>query len=161
LERTEVYSLIENHYKAHQGELVKKLRNAVNGHHNAEDTVQEAYTRALKYWDTYDSERGLDKWFSSILRNCIKDTQKDSILKGMVLEDMMNMPEPQHDDVFNNVAAGEIVGFIEKEPKHHQLILRSYLVMGYTSAEIAEFTGYKPDAVRQIISRFAKKFREV
>lgn len=151
--QAEVYKLIEDHYRKHFNSNVSKLRYATGSAHNAEDTVQEAYTRALKYWKSYNFQ-GVENWFISILNNCIRDTQKDTILNGMVQEDLAHVVEPTRPDITDEVLANEVKREINKQPARVAQILHLYLFEGYTSRELSEFTEYSPEAVRKAVSRF-------
>lgn len=154
VKRFEVYKLIEDHYRGNFNSLVKKLRNATGSHHNAEDCVQEAYTRALKYWNTYDGDMGISSWIGGILSNCIRDTQKDQILKGMVQEDVAALSDTPHADGTDVIYLNEIRDRISKFPARIRHVLRLYILEGYSGKEVANLTNYSAEAVRKIVSRF-------
>jgi len=156
--RKEVYLLIETHYRKHYRELVNRLRYTCGTVHNAEDTVQEAYTRALKYWNTYLPEKSLEAWFNTIISNCIRDHQRDTILNGMVKEDAIPLADYVTSDPLNAVLSSQVKERISKLPIDVGIVLYSFLFLGYSSKEIAQFTEYKPDAVRKIVSRFREEY---
>ncbi len=157
MDKSKVYLLIEEHYKRKFKDQVKGLSHATGGYHNAEDTVQEAYTRACKYWNTYDQARTFDAWFQTILSNCVRDKQRDSVLNGMVQEAANVMADPPTGDVTNRIYLDEVVKKMMAYPKHVAYVLKMYLLLGYTSKEIAEFTDYKPENIRQIVTRFRQE----
>lgn len=157
MNRKQVYALIEEHYKKSFRSQVNRLKSATGGHHNAEEAVQEAYVRACKYWNTFDTDKTFDVWFSTILFNCTRDKQRDVILNGMVQEGAEIIDFPMGDVAFNRIATDEIKKKIKEYPKHISFILNMFLFYGYTSKEIAEFTDYKPEAIRKIVSRFRQE----
>lgn len=156
LKRSDVYKLIEEHYRDNRFTLVKKLRNATGSMHNAEDCVQEAYTRACKYWSTYDGNLGFSSWIGGILSNCIRDTQKDQILKGMVQEDAIAFSDCVQPDGTDGVYLNELRASISILPVRTRHVLRLYLLEGWTGKEVAQATNYSAEAVRQIVSRFKR-----
>lgn len=158
--REKVYEFIEAHYREYRSMLIKKYRNALGGHHNAEDAVQEAYTRACKYWQTYDGAQPFGGWFHTILNNCIKDQQRDTILNGLVQESEDNLVgsvPARADDI---VLVNEMIARIDKMPEHTAIVLKAAFVWGYTAEEIAEFTPYQISNIRQLISRFRRENAE-
>lgn len=156
--RTDTFALIEDHYREHRKEFINKLRFALGNIQNAEDTVQEAYTRALTYWKAYDKNKGLDAWIGTILTNCIKDKQRDSILLGMVSEDLAVMPEPARIDITDVVFAKELKDTISRLPITMSYPLYLYLFEGYTSREIAEITEQNANSIRKMVSRFRDSY---
>lgn len=161
MDKAQVYKLIEDHYRKNFNTLIKKVRNAVGGHHNAEDTVQEAYTRALKYWQTFVLTGSFEPWFHTILNNCIKVTQKDNILNGLVQEDTETAVLESNDcDADSVVLINEIGDYLAKYPKQQQDIIIMVLVFGMTSKEVAEVTMYQSEAIRQMVNRFKKEIRD-
>lgn len=157
--RIEVYGLIGQHYRTNFNNFVAKLQHTLGGKHNAEDTVQEAYTRALKYWKSFDlAEASLDQWISGILGNCIKDFRRDSALNGLVQEDLAAMPEPPRFDITDLIMANELKSTINFLPSIMRFVLWLYLIDGYTSREISDLTDFSPEAVRKTVSRFKENY---
>src|SRR5574337_375621 len=61
---------LKEYYSANFSNMVKKIYRSCGNYHDAEDIVQAAFERALKYKETCKT---LDKWFGSILRNSYRD----------------------------------------------------------------------------------------
>ena len=69
-------SLITKHYIENYKRLVKRSMWRVPNKSLAlaEECVQEAYARALKYYSTFNPKQDLfNNWFEGILRNAIND----------------------------------------------------------------------------------------
>ena len=79
--------LIEQHYKDHYSKLVGWLRHGGLSVHDAEDIVQEAYTRAVEYFHAYDPTSDFGGWFTGILRACRKTHVMKEMLHGAVFEE--------------------------------------------------------------------------
>ena len=73
-----MHKQIENHYKENYGRILKRMTFRAGGIHQAEDIVQEAYCRALKYYSELKVEE-FDRWFSMILNNAYNDYKRDEI----------------------------------------------------------------------------------
>jgi len=71
--RDEAYKVIEDYYRKNFKRLVNISRGRAGSYHNAEDVVQEAFTRALKYHKSYNpAMTAFDAWFSRILDNSLR-----------------------------------------------------------------------------------------
>lgn len=86
MEQQQVYELIETHYREEQPRIVARIGRYLKHRANAEDVVQEAYLRMIKYWKAYDGEQEIGKWFGSILNNTIKDFFKKEMVHGMEVQ---------------------------------------------------------------------------
>lgn len=158
-DKANVYSLIEQHYKDHYRSSVQSLSYKLGGVHNAEDVVQEAYTRALTYWKSYNLSSGLDQWITAILGNCVKDFLIDTISNGLVKEDLAAMPEPPRFDMHDHLFAEEVKDTISRLPGPMRFMLELYLIEGYTSQEVADLMEETTaDAVRKTVSRFKENY---
>ncbi len=155
MNKDEVYALIDTHYKANAKNTINRLRFGLGNHHNAEDTVHEVYYRALRYWSSYDPNKGLDQWISTIQKNCIRDTQRDIIMNGMVMEDQAALAlDPPYFDITDHILLNEIKAKIDSQPTFQAHILRLYILEGYTSRELAAVTDLSAEAIRKMVSRF-------
>ena len=82
--------ILEIHYNRNRDVLTKKLAGRVGTRYNAEDVVQEAYARALKYFRawTYDGVGteldSFNRWFTTILNNACREFQYEERGQGMV-----------------------------------------------------------------------------
>lgn len=64
---------LESFYKETFDRYVKRMRNRAGTKEAAEDVVQEAFLRAVKYFDSYNPTQPLENWFYRILNNSLKD----------------------------------------------------------------------------------------
>lgn len=146
---------IETYYRENYKDRIKFARKRV-GNYNlalAEEAVQEAFTRALRYFPTYDEKEDFDNWFGKILVNCINDLKRIEGDSGVSREEFSN-------DYVAEVAFNkEVVALFEQETPRNKEILNMYFFYGYKSREVAEFIHISHDSVRDIIRTFRKKVR--
>ena len=91
--KEEAYKMIEDHYKNNFKRLVNKTVGKTGNRYNAEDAVQEAYTRALAYYKTFNPESGVfEKWFENILNNSVRNLNSEARSKGIVNPDNIDPP---------------------------------------------------------------------
>lgn len=146
---------IETYYRENYKERLKFARKRVGGYNLAlaEEAVQEAFARALRYFSTYDAEEDFDKWFGKILVNCINDIKRIEGDSGASRDEFSN------DYIANVQFNKEVVELFGKETPRNQEILNMYFFYGYKSREIAEFMHISHDSVRDIIRTFRKRVR--
>ena len=150
-------------YKDKRKQYISMMSGILQGDRAAaEDVVQEAFTRAIKFWKSYDEKRGkLATWFNRILFNSLRDVQKE-----------MRGHPPSHDmdfsvqDVFTNSNlsdnpeffnfVSESVGNVDND--YHKRILELFFLLGYTSTEISQIEeGATVSNVTTVVNRFRKQ----
>lgn len=160
--REEVYKEIEGHYREKYETVVKTIGRSFNNFQDAEDVVQEAYTRACQYWDSYDAEVSIfDTWFEGVLENCLKDKKKDLKLQGGTIEYKVERDTRAiNPSSLSKRELENIDELISKRPEHMQKILRLHLWKGYDISDIEKVVPEKWDNIRTIVMRFKKELRE-
>lgn len=148
------HKLIEEHYRLNYNKLVKRTAWKVpyRAEHLAEECVQEAYTRAMKYINTFNPKHDeFNKWFNGILRNTINDCRTIEKDKGATVEidDDCTPLTPSRQE--RTIAIFQIKNLAEGNTKR---ILSLFLLYGFKTREISELMGIKHNSVRQIISRW-------
>jgi len=160
LERDE---LITNHYLANYNKLVKTSQRRVPDHSLAlaEEVVQEAYARALKYFVTFNPKiNSFDVWFKKILRNATNDCRFTEQERGVTyqldenIEDVSVTKEEKKQYIDILYIIYNTYNNRDKE------ILLLFFLYNYTSKDISEYTGIKDTTIRQIILRFRNKIRD-
>lgn len=155
----EFHQLIEEHYRKHRKDLVRKFSGRVRGRTNAEDVVQEAYARALQYQDSYDGKKGFDNWFNTILRNAANDFNKEERARGQTYSNMVyDMPGP--DPKSYRHILSQIIEKINKKPEDIRQILTLYFLDQYTQKEIEQVSVKSRKAIENIVLRFRKEIKD-
>ena len=149
---------IEQHYKTNFNMLVKRFTRPAQTVWNAEDVVQTAYERAMKYFGTYDPSSNFDKWFSGILRNSLIDTLNEEL--GIVYEELDEFAFPATSYVEYDVLIEVVEEMIGKEPEDNQPILELHFLKGFKAKDIYEFNKFSYPNTRKIIQRFRDKLKK-
>lgn len=152
--------LIEQHYRENYHLYVKKMRNRTRDWSLVlpEEIVQEAYTRALKYYKAYDdSIQTFDAWFHAILNNTLRSVQKEEREKGVVhtiIDDIATTDDflPRRHDLL-----GHIYGMPEGRERS---IVTLYYLHGFKTKDIAEYLNLGHANVRIIIMRWCRSVEQ-
>lgn len=145
---------LEELYKKTKNGHVKLMTRILRGDWAAaEDVVQEAYTRALQYYPSYDPNRGpLVPWFNRIMYNALRDIQRE--YKNRPTE---NCDELCVEDVISiNEMPETLVDKIQSvKNEKHQRVIYLFYILGYSSKEISEIEeGVTQTNVTTIVNRF-------
>jgi len=151
--------LINDHFRSNYTKLVKRMRNRVpdNSTALAEEVVQEAYARAMKYYRTYDAALAeFDTWFNSILNNALNVCKNAEGDRGVT-----HSLEDSTEDIRVNKQDREMHNYILKEidvcKDREREVLKLFFIHGFKSKDVAEFTNKSHTAVRQVIFRFRER----
>lgn len=154
--------VIEKHYKENYDKLVKRVTYRVPNRSKAlaEECVQEAYTRAIKYYATFDEERdSFVKWFEGILRNAVNDCrtiEKDRGVSHEMSDEEGVELTPNKREKYTGITVVRSI----KNSKY-RLVLSLFLLYGYKTVEIAEYTGMSHTMVRQVIYKFRNNLTDL
>lgn len=153
--------VVNNYYKENYDLLVKRVKNRAGSVENAEDVVQEAFTRALKYYKSCSID--FDRWFKVILSNTLKDYQKDSRMAGLTknIDDVVGELEPIIPDHVKDIFRGHMDRLSLLKPSFNKEIIRLNVLFGYGPNEIAELLGLAKSTVKNSLSQFTKEVKEI
>lgn len=157
---------IEHYYRESYPKKVKLISRILRGDMTlAEDVVQEAFARAIRFKKSFNPSRGtLDKWFNSILFNSLHSIQSEN--KGIihVSTDRLTPQDVLEEDQLSS--RPDLDNYISSCIKQvtnssHRRILELFFLMGYTSKEISQIE-YKISQtnVTTIVMRFRDKLKE-
>lgn len=149
--------LIESYYRGNYPLLIKIARRRV-GDYNlylAEEAVQEAFYRSLKYFRTYNATEDFGIWYKRILINTVNEIKWKERNAGVCDDEEREDLGFSGDVVFTK----EILNLLGKQSKRNLDILNMYFFYQYKSREIAEYMNMSHDVVRDVIRTFRKKAR--
>lgn len=155
-----MFSIIEKHYTHNKNMYVKRSKYRVGD--DAEDAVQEAYTRACQYAYTFEMGMNFNTWFSKILSNVIKDFIRARFdgIETVELETESNEyaeDTSKYDDEID--ALRHRIQNVKKES--HREILSLYFIYGLPLSHINQIVEDKYKNIDQIIYKFKKGILEV
>lgn len=157
--------VIEHHFRKNYKKQVGYITNRVpnKSHALAEEVVQEAYARALKYFDGFDPKRSaFSTWFNRILNNaCSACMQEEAGHPQEYIEEQELEPHRLMEEL---EVPFELVVLIQEEmkakPDDRREVLHMFFNLGMKTREIAECVEFSHTNIRQIIRRFRIKFDE-
>ncbi len=158
MNKAEAYREIEEHYREHYAKLVSRYTRYAGGYHNAQDVVQEAYTRACRYWDSLDKNKTFKGWFSTILVNCLKDSMKETRAHGMAEDPVQHDVAPR---AVHRLMIKDVVRLVEKEKNPDtQLALHLYFFEQWKTTDISQVVSHSHANVRTLVHTFRKRLRK-
>lgn len=147
---------ISSYYQANYKRFVKKMFFRSGTHEDAEDIVQEAFTRALRYAPKARIEH-FGKWFSLVLTNALRDHMNAS--KGYSQEEA----DPEEESVdcsgYSGRVMKEIYELIGTKSEVQQEVLNMHIFDEYSVKAISDTTSYTYDQVYKIITRFRTELK--
>ena len=154
-----MHKQIENHYKENDGRILKRTTFRAGGIHQAEDIVQEAYCRALKYYNELKVEE-FDRWFSMILNNAYNDYKRDEIGLSYI-EDEDEPLGLEECGLVNRQTRREVYDIISTKSVVQQEILLLHLKQGYSPTDISNVSDHTYANVHKVISRFKAELKSL
>lgn len=151
--------VLGQYYDKEYKKLCKKVARRAGSPENAEDVVQEAFYRAMKYWGSYDHKTKLGAWFNTILNNACKDKMREDRMMGMTVEldeELLDGVEMSQTDC-NMVQ--HIKRLIDSKASPHREVLSLHFEKGYRPIEIKEILDVEYGTVRQEIWRFKEEVK--
>lgn len=153
---------IEDHYKDNYKRLVKRMSFRGGTIWAAEDIVQTAYERAIRYYRPLNPE-DFERWFSVLLNNAAKDfnaaergyspiNDDDELQEELPYLGCPHYPEEIMREVFELVNTKSEVQ-IE--------ILSLHLKHELSAKDISTITNYSYAKTHQIIQRFRNELRDL
>ena len=155
-----MYILIEGYYKDNFDHLVKVLGNRAGGIHNAEDVVQEAFVRALKYNKSFDPNlEQFSAWFNKILNNALRNAKVVERRLGMSVEYTEDMDEVVDLMEWEDDMLKQIKKDMATRPSQVRQVLQLYLFKQYKPREIAQVLDMSNGYIRTIVKEFKRDTR--
>lgn len=153
--------VLERYYRDERENLLRRLNFGAGTPENAEDVLQEAFVRALTYWDTFDPEnKELGAWFSTILKNSLRDFKRDEWLFGMGEEFDEELYDPQEMPITEDELVRQIYDMVEEKADSQKEVLLLFFEKHYGLKDIHNITGQSYHTVHSIVRRFKKEVQD-
>lgn len=148
-------TILAEFYKERREDLLRRLNYGAGSPEAAEDVLQEAFVRALIYWDTFNPEhKELGAWFNTIMRNSLRDFKREEWLFGMGEEFDEELYDPQEMPINESELVKKIYELVDDKIADHQEILLLYFEKHYSPKDIANITEFKVKTIKQVVWRF-------
>ena len=152
-DHTERDIVIEDHFRRNSSRLVKNLSVKCKGLFNAEDSVHNAYERALRYWDSYEPDMGFDKWFEAVLRNAVSATMNEAIKMGGTTDQIEHYADET--TARWSEKSEQIIDMIkDKQFNERNILMLKFVHMYSTRSEIPCLVPETEKQVRRIVEDF-------
>ena len=154
----EVYD-IEKHYIANRKKYLKTFTFRSGSEHAAEDIVQEAYERVLRYRHSC-SINDADKWIRTILNNCLKEYKN---IENGHTNDVFDEEEAEGTACphYSEQVMREVNDLIDTKAIIQKEILGLYFRHEYSAADISRITLHSYANCHKVISRFRQELRDL
>jgi RNA polymerase sigma factor (sigma-70 family) len=159
-----VFEVIVDRY---QEAFIRKAKRLLTTQHDAEDAVQEAFTKIYIYANKFEVQEGatFKSWAYKILINtCFTHGKKKKLnTERFSLID----PEFEHliadtEDRFKSFTLKEyILSVLSRMPDSLGKVLEDYYIKGVPQKELAEEEGVSVSAIKTRIHRAKKSFKEI
>ena len=154
-------SQIEKHYRDNYQRLVKMVLFRAGSIWDAEEVVQGAYERALKYYRVFP-ENEFNLWFGRLLNNVLRDHKSADRdwLRGFGHigdEDETHGSCPHYPEEILR----EVFDLISTKSEIQIEVLSYYMKHELSAKDISEITDYPYKRTHQIIQRFKNELKEL
>lgn len=130
---------------------------------DVEDTVQEAFLRALDRIQTFDPGRPFAPWLYQVARNAARNRRAAEARRGAPLpgiEETVEATEPGPAARAERTRLRELIdGAIEGLPERQRTAFRLFDVEGYSAAEVGEVMGLSAATVRSNVYHARRALR--
>lgn len=157
-------------YERYIGRLTRQVRKIV-GAEDAEDVAHRVIERAFERLKEFQPERHLGAWLGRMANNLaidyvranrrrratsIDEDRDDEDSKPLQVPDADPLPE---ETVIENETREEVRRIVSSLSPTHELVLRLKYVNNLSVEEVADATGYTPEAVRKCLHSIRKTLR--
>ena len=155
----------------HLDALYRVARRLTGRDDDAEDLVQETYTRALAGWSSFTADTNLKAWLFRILRNAHIDSYRRARTNpvrrssgdDVDVVDSLSTHEPLRGDAELERLRGAVASDIEEALASLTVDARTIILLdleGFSGDEVAEILGCALGTVKSRLSRARESLRE-
>lgn len=150
--------MLEEYYKNNKKRHLYSINKIVKNYHDSEDIVQQAFTKACLYINSFDKEKSFEAWFTRILYLTLADYW---IYRGPTM-----VPLYFADNKKDSIDYQERINISESffkslndETERNKLILLLYYVKGYNSRDIEQLFRIDDTTITKICRQFKDKVK--
>lgn len=161
----ELFAILVRRYEA---ALLRRARAILKSPEDAEEAVQDAFTKMYLYADTYRPREGasFSSWAYTILNRVAytryrSQTSERGKRAELDPEHYESLPDARAEFIEDLSIRNEVVAALAKLPEAAARILRLQFIEGKTQEEIAQSEDLSIPAVKTRVHRAKKQFKEV
>jgi len=158
----------------HMDALYRTALRMTNNQNDAEDLVQEAYVKAYRFWDRFESGSNCRAWLFKIMTNIFindyrsksrlpmsvnVDEIDDSFLYGQLAA--IKPGENPEKELFAKIMDDDVKKAIEELPDDFRLVVVLSFLEGFSYQEIAEIADLQLGTVKSRLHRGRKLLQKV
>ena len=156
----------EEVYNSYYTPLYRYIATRIKNKSDAEDMTQVVFMKVWQSLPRWNEDHSSPlSFFFTVARNTLIDHFRKNAHAEIVSDEVVEIFGERQSDTEEESAARERAEVIRDAVSHlsseQQEIIRLFYVNDMTYSEIAEITGKREDAIRQIHSRAIKKLREI
>ncbi len=160
----DLFAVLVRRYEA---ALLRRARTILNSKEDAEEVVQDAFTKMYLYADKYHAQEGasFSSWMYTIL-NRVAYTKYSTRRKHgsnrveLETEHFESLPDTRENFLEDLSVRNEVIAALSKLPETAAKILRLQFIEGKTQEEIAESEQLSIPAVKTRVHRAKKLFKQ-
>ncbi len=160
----ELFAVLVRRYEA---ALLRRARTILKSPEDAEEAVQDAFTKMYLYADRYHSQEGASfaSWAYTILNRVAYTKYKSKSLEWekrteLLPEHYESLPDARAEFIEDLSIRNEVLAALAKLPETAAKILRLQFIEGKSQEEIAEKENLSIPAVKTRIHRAKKLFKQ-
>lgn len=159
----DLFSILVDRY---EDAFMRKAKSILYNKEDAEEMVQDTFTRIYLYADRYTPQEGaqFSSWAYAILtRLCFTRYQKLKKQRGATLDLDPELYErlPDTEEFVEDLSIrSEVLGALSRIPEAAARVLRMQFIEGKSQEEIARIEGSTVSAVKTRVHRAKKQFKE-
>lgn len=160
----ELFAVLVRRYEA---ALLRRARTILKSPEDAEEVVQDAFTKMYLYADKYHTQEGasFSSWAYTILnRVAYTKYRTKSVERGkraeLLPEHYESLPDARAEFLEDLSLRSEVIAALAKLPETAAHILRLQFIEGKTQEEIADAENLSIPAVKTRVHRAKKMFKE-
>lgn len=148
---------LEKYYKDNYDRLVKSYTRRCGTPWDAEDVVQEAFTRALTYIDRYDTREPIANWITRIVYIAFCAWKNEQKAGPAYVTYSDEDYDPLEGNMERRVLVDRIKSFIDnKYDDKTKEVINLFYFCNYKAREIGELTGLSTSVVLNRLADFRK-----
>ncbi len=160
----ELFAVLVRRY---EGALLRRARKILFSPEDAEEAVQDAFTKMYLYADKYHSQEGasFSSWAYTILNRVaytkyVSRRKESGQRADLEPEHYESLPDARAEFIEDLSIRNEVISALAKLPETASKILRLQFIEGKTQEEIAESENLSIPAVKTRVHRAKKLFKQ-